>query len=218
MKIKVSEKIGSVSAEAVMPKKPIAVLNLAHGAGAGMQHPFMKQLSDELSKLQIGSIRFNFPFTENKKGRPDAPPVAHATIEAVIVSTIKKYPDVPLFIGGKSFGGRMGSQLMSEKEIVSVNGIVFFGFPLHQPGNPGIERADHLKKVKVPMLFLQGTRDALADFKMIQVVTKELKKAKLVSFDGADHSFKAGKQNLIPVLAEATANWISKNNLSSYRA
>jgi hypothetical protein len=210
VKIKVSEKIGSVSTEVVMPKKPTAVLVLAHGAGAGMQHPFMKQLSEELSKLQIGSVRFNFPFTENKKGRPDVPPVAHATIEATIAAVIKKYPDTPLFIGGKSFGGRMSSQLMSTKNLDKVKGIVFFGFPLHQPGNPGTERAEHLKAVKIPMLFLQGTRDALADFNMIQEVTKRLKKAKLVSFEGADHSFKAPKQNLIPALAEATANWINK--------
>lgn len=209
MKIKVSEKIGSVSAEIIIPKKPMAMLVLAHGAGAGMHHPFMKQLGEELGKLSIATIRFNFPFTENKKGRPDVPPVAHATIEAAISSALRKYPDLPLFIGGKSFGGRMSSQLMSEKEIEGVNGIVFFGFPLHQPGNPGMERAEHLKKVKVPTLFLQGTRDALADSKMIQKVSKGLKKGTLVSFEGADHSFKAPKQDLIPSLAEATANWIT---------
>lgn len=208
MKIKVSDKIGSVSAEVVMPKSPTAVLVLAHGAGAGMQHPFMKQLSDELSKQSIGSIRFNFPFTENKKGRPDVPAVAHATIEAIISATLRKYPKIPLFISGKSFGGRMSSQLMSTNEIEEVMGIVFYGFPLHQPGNPGIERAEHLKKVKVPMLFLQGTRDALADFKLIQQVTRGLKKAKLITYENADHSFKAPKQNLIPALAEATATWI----------
>jgi predicted alpha/beta-hydrolase family hydrolase len=210
MKIKISEKIGSVSAEVIIPKKAVAVLVLAHGAGAGMNHPFMEQLSNELSKFQIGTVRFNFPFTENKKGRPDVPAVAHATIEAVVLSASKKYPKLPLFISGKSFGGRMSSQLLSTKEIELVSGIIFFGFPLHQPGNPGIERADHLRKVKVPMLFLQGTRDALADFTMIQKVTKGLKKAKLVSFEGADHSFKASKQNLIPVLAESAATWIYK--------
>lgn len=210
MKIKVSEKIGSVTAEAASPKKPVALLVLAHGAGAGMNHPFMSQLSNELNKLQVATLRFNFPFVENKKGRPDPPAVAHAAIEAAIAAGKKKFPSIPLFISGKSFGGRMSSQLMSSKNVEDVQGIVFYGFPLHQPGNPGIERADHLKQVKVPMLFLQGTRDALADIKLIQQVTKELKKAKLVSYEGADHSFKAPKQNLIPALAEATSEWVNK--------
>jgi predicted alpha/beta-hydrolase family hydrolase len=210
MKIKVSDKIGSVTAEVVAPEKPVAILVLAHGAGAGMQHPFLKQLSDELSKLRIATLRFNFPFVENKKGRPDLPAVAHATIEAAIATARKKFPSLPLFISGKSFGGRMSSQLLSLKEIEDVMGIVFYGFPLHQPGNPGMERAEHLKNVKVPMLFLQGTRDALADITLIQKVVKGLKKAKLVSFEGADHSFKAPKQNLIPALAEESAKWIEK--------
>jgi len=208
MKIKVSDKIGSVSAEVISPEKPKAILVLAHGAGAGMMHPFMKSLCDELCERNIATLRFNFPFIEQKKGRPDLPPIAHATIEVAIQAAEKKFPDIPLFAGGKSFGGRMTSQLMASKGISSVQGIIFFGFPLHQPGNPGMERADHLKQVKVPMLFLQGTRDALADFMLIQKVVKGLKKSKLVSFEGADHSFKAPKQNLIPALAESVAKWI----------
>ena len=214
MKIKISDKIGLVSAEITKPARPVAILVLAHGSGAGMQHPFMQQLSAELDKLNIATLLFNFPFTENKKGRPDLPAVAHATIEAAIDAASKKLPELPLFISGKSFGGRMSSQLMSSKEIEEVRGIIFYGFPLHQPGNPGLERANHLKKVKVPMLFLQGTRDALADFKLITQVTKGLKKTKLVSFEGADHSFKAPKQNLIPVLAKETADWIKEINIS----
>jgi predicted alpha/beta-hydrolase family hydrolase len=173
-------------------------------------HPFMTSLCDELATLSIATLRFNFPFTENKKGRPDVPAVAHATIEAAIEAGAKKFPGVPLFVSGKSFGGRMSSQLLSTKEIESVSGIIFYGFPLHQPGNPGTERADHLKKVKVPMLFLQGTRDALADIKLIKELCKGLKKSTLISFDGADHSFKAPKQNLIPVLAKESAAWIDK--------
>jgi len=209
MKIKVSDKIGSVSGEIISPEKPKAILVLAHGAGAGMKHPFMKSLSDELCLRGIATLRFNFPFIEQKKGRPDLPAVAHTTIEVAIQATEKKFPDVPLFAGGKSFGGRMTSQLMASKEIPAVQGVIFFGFPLHQPGNPGVERADHLKQVKVPMLFLQGTRDALADLELIQKVVKGLKKSKLISFEGADHSFKAPRQNLIPVLAESVANWIA---------
>jgi predicted alpha/beta-hydrolase family hydrolase len=208
MKIKVSDKIGSVSAEIIKPTKPKAVLVLAHGAGAGMNHPFMKSLCEALAEQGIATCRFNFPFTENKKGRPDVPAVAHATIEAAIVKASAECKKLPLFVGGKSFGGRMSSQLMALKTVENVSGLVFVGFPLHQPGNPSIERAEHLKDVKVPMLFLQGTRDALADFKMIQQVTKKLKLAKLVSFENADHSFKAPKQNLIPALAEASARWM----------
>lgn len=209
MKIKVSDKIGSVSAEITKPDKPKAVLVLAHGAGAGMNHPFMKSLCDELAALGIATLRFNFPFTENKKGRPDVPPVAHVTIEAAIAKGAKEFAKIPLFVGGKSFGGRMSSQLMALKNVEGVSGLVFVGFPLHQPGNPSIERAEHLKDVKVPMLFLQGTRDALADFKMMGQVTKKLKLATLVSFENADHSFKAPKQNLIPKLAEETAKWMT---------
>jgi uncharacterized protein len=208
MKIKVSDKVGSVSAEISSPEKPRAVLVLAHGAGAGMLHQFMKSLSDELGKQAIATLRFNFPFIELKKGRPDLPAVAQAAIAAAIEAGGKKFPGIPLYAGGKSFGGRMTSQLMAIKNIPAVKGVVFFGFPLHQPGNPGVERADHLKEVKVPMLFLQGTRDALADFKLIQQVVKKLKNSTLVSFEGADHSFKSGKQNLIPALAESFVNWI----------
>ncbi len=210
MRISISEKIGSVSAEIIMPEKPKGVLVLAHGAGAGMVHPFMKALSEALCKLDMATLRFNFPFIENKKGRPDLPAEAHATIEVAIAFAKKKFPGVPIFAGGKSFGGRMTSQLMAAKNLASVNGIILFGFPLHQPGNAGVERAEHLKDVKVPMLFLQGTRDALADFTLIQQVVKGLKKAKLISFEGADHSFKSGKQNLIPSLADEAANWMLK--------
>jgi predicted alpha/beta-hydrolase family hydrolase len=209
MKIKVSDKIGSVSAEITKPAKPKAVLVLAHGAGAGMDHPFMKSLCDELAALGIATLRFNFPFTENKKGRPDVPPVAHATIEAATAKGVEEFPKIPLFVGGKSFGGRMSSQLLSSKKVAGVSGLVFVGFPLHQPGNPSIERAEHLKEVKVPMLFLQGTHDALADIKLVKQVTKKLKLATVIEFENADHSFKAPKQNLIPKLAEEIASWVT---------
>lgn len=210
MKLRVSDKIGRVSIEIIDPGDPKAILVLAHGAGAGMLHPFMKSLSVELGVRSIATLRFNFPFIEQQKGRPDFPAVAHATIEAAIECAVKKFQGIPLFAGGKSFGGRMTSQLMAAKNIPSVNGLVFFGFPLHQPGNPGVERAQHLNDVKVPMLFLQGTRDALADFKLIQQVVNGLKKSKLISFEGADHSFKAGKQNSIPAMADETARWVLK--------
>ena len=211
MKFSVSDKIGSVSYEILSPTKPKAILVLAHGAGAGMNHPFMKSLSEELLAYSIATLRFNFPFIELKKKRPDFPGVAHATIQAAIQWAAEQFRGTPLFAGGKSFGGRMTSQLMATKEIEEVKGLLFFGFPLHQPGNRGVERAEHLKNVKVPMLFLQGTRDALSDFQLIQQVVNGLPKTTLVSFEGADHSFKAGKQNLIPQLGKCSADWIEEH-------
>src|ERR1044071_8974818 len=195
MKLKGSDKIDSVTGEVTEPKKMNAIFTFAHGAGAPMNHPFMTTMSKELEKFGIGTFRFNFPSMEAKKGRPDVPAVAHATIEAAANYIHKEYPKTPLFLSGKSFGGRMSSQYLAKFQPDFVNGIAFFGFPLHAPGAPSIERADHLKEIKVPMLFLQGTRDALADWDLITQVTKGLPKATLVKFEGADHSFKAGKNN-----------------------
>lgn len=206
--IKVSASIGTVTGKVVEAKKPRAVLVLAHGAGAGMDHPFMKSLSEALAEEGITTLRYNFPFTENKKGRPDPPAVATKTVEAAVNKAIELFPKLPVLAGGKSFGGRMSSTFVSEKKPDAVRGLVFFGFPLHRPGDPSIERAEHLLSIQQPMLFLQGTRDALADLASLKKVIKKLKKPTLIAFEGADHSFKAGKENLIPKLAEATAMWL----------
>lgn len=210
MKIRISEKIGSVSAELTEPKKMSALFTFAHGAGAPMNHPFMKTMSKELEQLGIGTLRFNFPYMEAKKGRPDVPAVAHATIEAAASHLHKEFPKLPVFLSGKSFGGRMSSQYMSKSAPDFVKGLAFFGFPLHAPGQASTDRAEHLKDIKVPMLFLQGTRDSLAQWDMIVSVTESLPKATLVKFEGADHSFKAGKANLLPELAKAVAEWVTK--------
>src|SRR5689334_24949184 len=135
VKISVSDSIGKVSGEIIQPEKMKSMLVLAHGAGAGMNHPFMTALSKALAELEIGTLRFNFPFTENKKKRPDVPAVAHKAIEAAIQKAIELFPSTPLFAGGKSFGGRMTSQYFSKQDIKEVKGIVFVGFPLHPPGN-----------------------------------------------------------------------------------
>jgi len=206
----VSPAIGKISAEFMVPEKPIAVMTLAHGAGAGMHHPFMVALSTLLADANIATFRFNFPFMENKKGRPDTPAVAHKTIEAAIEKAHKLLPDVPLFAAGKSFGGRMSSQYLSTHPSPIVKGIIFYGFPLHQPGKPSLERAAHLKDVKVPMLFLQGTKDELANYDLIQEVCGSLSKATLVTIEGANHAFKAGKLDVFPLLANATKTWIEK--------
>lgn len=207
-KLRISEVIGPVSADLYQPDRPKAVLTLAHGAGADKDHPFMVSLAKELFKHNIATLRFNFPFMEWKKGRPDAPAVAQKTIEIAVKKAAELFPSIPLYVSGKSFGGRMSSQFVAASKPKNVKGIIFYGFPLHAAGEPGTERADHLKNVKVPMLFLQGTRDALAEWSLIEKVTKEISTATLIKIDGADHSFKKGKEDLIPFLAEATRNWI----------
>lgn len=174
-----------------------------------MNHPFMKSAAVAMAEDALATMRFNFPFSEHKKGRPDVPPVAHKTIEAALNKAHELYPKLPVFASGKSFGGRMSSQYLSTGAMDFVKGIVFFGFPLHAPGKPSMDRADHLKGIKVPMLFLQGTRDALAEWNLIEQVTDTLPLATLVKFEGADHSFKKGKENLIPSLVGAIEQWIA---------
>jgi len=210
LKISVSESIGQVSAELISGESPLAIMALAHGAGAGMNHPFMKSLAEALADLGIATLRFNFPFAEQKKNRPDFPAVAHKTIESALNKAHELFPKLPVFAAGKSFGGRMSSQYLSATSPDYVKGIVFFGFPLHAPGKASIERGEHLKAVKVPLLFLQGTRDALAEWTLIEQVSKGLSKATLIKIEGADHSFKKGKENLIPVLADEAASWMNK--------
>jgi len=212
LSLEVSPAIGNVSAECVVPEKAKCIITLAHGAGAGMNHSFMIALAKTLSEASIATMRFNFPFTENKKGRPDPPAVAHKTIQAAISKAKELFPELPLFVAGKSFGGRMTSQFLSAHHDATVKGIIFYGFPLHPSGKPSTERAEHLKDVKVPMLFLQGTKDELATWDLIESVCESLPRAKLVRIEGADHSFKAGKQNVIQVLADITNDWIEKIN------
>jgi len=211
LKLAVSDSVGKVSAELISGDNPIAIMALAHGAGAGMNHPFMKSLAVALADLGIATLRFNFPFAEQKKNRPDFPAVAHKTIESALNKAHELLPKVAVFAAGKSFGGRMGSQFLSATSPDFVKGIIFFGFPLHAPGKASIERAEHLKGVRVPMLFLQGTRDALAEWTLIEQVTKKLSKATLIKIDGADHSFKKGKENLIPFLANETLEFVKKH-------
>src|SRR5215831_17492729 len=187
--IKISPAIGTVSAECISSAKSKTILTIAHGAGAGMNHPFMLKLSESLADLDIATLRFNFPFMEGKKGRPDTPPVAHAAVEQAIAKAKNLFPDLPLFVSGKSFGGRMTSQYLSKHHDDSVKGIIFYGFPLHPPGKPSIERAEHLKEVKSPMLFLSGSRDEFATWDLIEKVCSSLRLATLVKIEGANHAF-----------------------------
>ena len=210
LSLKISKEIGSVSAETMVPTDPKAILTIAHGAGAGMHHEFMITLSRSLAEEGIATMRFNFPFMENKKGRPDSPTVAHKTIEAAIEKAQKLFPNTALFVGGKSFGGRMTSQYMAANHHDAVAGIIFYGFPLHAPGKPSIERADHLKDVRSPMLFLQGSRDEFATWKLITKVCASLPNAELVKIEGANHAFKAGKQDIMGKLRTLTNEWVEK--------
>ncbi|SHN44924.1 alpha/beta fold hydrolase [Chitinophaga sp. CF418] len=209
-KLDVSPAIGTVSARYIAPARPECIFTLAHGAGAGMDHIFMETLANALSEAGIATLRFNFPFTENKKGRPDSPAVAHATIEAAIKKAHELAPKLPLFASGKSFGGRMSSQYLAAHPDSKVAGLVFYGFPLHPAGKPSIERADHLKEIKIPMLFLQGSKDTLATWDLIETVCASLRKATLVKLEGADHSFKAGKKDVMSLLIDETKKWVGK--------
>jgi len=208
--LQVSPNIGSVTAECIIPEKGKCVMTLAHGAGAGMNHSFMISLARSLAGEGIVTLRFNFPFAEYKKGRPDPPAVAHKAVESAIQKANQLFPKLPVFAAGKSFGGRMSSQYLALHPDSSVRGIIFYGFPLHPSGKPSIERAEHLKEIKIPMLFLQGSNDALAAWDLIESVCASLRHATLVRLEGVDHSFKAGKVDVMQILVAETNTWIEK--------
>src|SRR5262249_28895602 len=164
----------AVSALSWVPPRARACYLLAHGAGAGMAHPFMHAVAAGLAERDIATLRYQFPYMENRGKRPDAPKLAHATVRAAAAQALQLAPRLPLVAGGKSFGGRMTSQAQAASPLPGVRGLAFLGFPLHPAGRPSDERAEHLFEVQVPMLFLQGTRDALADTQLISSVTKRL--------------------------------------------
>ena len=172
------------------PASAKACYVFAHGAGADMKHAFMESMAQGLAERCIASLRFNFPFMEQGSKRPDSPAVAHAAVRAAIAEAVRHMPGVPLFAGGKSYGGRMSTQAQAAEPLPGVKGLVLLGFPLHPAGKPSTERVAHLAGVKLPMLFLQGTRDGLADLDLITQTTAKLgNKASLHIVDGADHAF-----------------------------
>jgi uncharacterized protein len=179
-----------VSGLLLVPDGAKACLVLAHGAGAGMSHPFMTAIAAGLHERGVASLRYQFPYMEKGSRRPDGPALAHTAVRAAVHEANLRCPDLPLFAGGKSFGGRMTSQAQADAPLANVRGVVFLGFPLHPANKPSIVRARHLFDVRIPMLFLQGQRDALADFRLMTEVTEELGAgATLVWFPDADHSF-----------------------------
>jgi uncharacterized protein len=250
MRIEGGPDVGAVSALLALPARARAILALAHGAGAGMRHPFMEAVAEELAARDVATLRYQFPYTEAGRKRPDHPAVATATVRAAIAAAGREAPSLPLFAGGKSFGGRMTSQALAgdagragafsasgdagasggaggagasggaggagggRVAADVVRGVVFLGFPLHPPGRPGTARADHLARVAAPMLFVQGTRDALAELSLVGGVVAGLgPRATLHVIEGADHSFRVPRRSgrtdeeALREIGETVARW-----------
>jgi predicted alpha/beta-hydrolase family hydrolase len=179
-----------VSALLHLPPAATACYVLAHGAGAGMDHPSMVAIAAELATRSIATLRFQFPYMERRTRRPDPPSVCHATVRAAVAEAARLAPTLALIAGGRSFGGRMTSQAQAIEPLPGVKGLAFIGFPLHPAGKPSVERAEHLREVKVPMLFLQGTRDELAKLQRLQPLVQQIgARATLKLLQDADHSF-----------------------------
>lgn len=179
-----------VSARWLLPPAARACYVLAHGAGAGMLHPFMQATATVLAQQGVGTLRFQFPYLERGSRRPDAPPLCHATVRAAVAAAHERCPQLPLFAGGRSFGGRMSSQAQAQSPLPAVRGLVFLGFPLHPAGKPDTQRAQHLQRVAVPMLFVQGTHDALAErMRLLQVLGELGARVSSEWVPDADHAF-----------------------------
>jgi len=205
---------GEVSAFLLRPTDAWLIYVLAHGAGAGMHHPFLEKISAALASCGIATFRYQFPYMEAGRRRPDPPALLEATVEAAVAQAGELAPELPLVAGGKSLGGRMTSSAAASGLLSRVRGLVFLGFPLHPPGQPGTHRADHLRNVDWPMLFLQGSRDGFARLDLIREVTDSLGgRARLHLVDQADHSFgvlkRSGRsaEQIIKELTDAISNW-----------
>ncbi|HEX4618605.1 MAG TPA: alpha/beta family hydrolase [Steroidobacteraceae bacterium] len=180
----------TVSARLLVPAAARACYVFAPGAGAGMDHGSMRAVATGLAELGVATLRYQFPYRERGARRPDPPPLCHATVRAAVAHAARLLPEVPLVAGGRSFGGRMTSQAQALEPLAGVRGLAFLGFPLHPAGEPSEQRAEHLAKVSIPMLFLQGTRDALADRALMEAAVGRLgARATLSLLEGADHSF-----------------------------
>ena len=214
--VRVSKSAGEVHAVLLRPGDAAWLLVLAHGAGAGMHHSFMEGVASALASNGVATFRYQFPYMEQQRKRPDPPALLTATVRAAVSAASKAAPGLPLCAGGKSLGGRMTSLAVSQDPELAaqIRGLVFFGFPLHPAGRPGSERAEHLTRVQVPMLFLQGTRDTLADLSLLHPLCDRLAPlATLHVVDGADHSFhmlkRAGKRDaeVLSDLGRTVASW-----------
>ena len=189
-------RVGDVSGLLLRPDGARLLYVLAHGAGAGMRHPFLESIAQGLAERSIATLRYQFLYMERRARRPDPPAVAAATVRAAVAEAARVAPGLPLIAGGKSFGGRMTSTAQAGEPLPGVRGLVFLGFPLHPPGRPGDSRAEHLAQVQIPMLFLQGTRDDFADLQLLRPVVNRLgERATLHLVEGGDHSFKVLKRS-----------------------
>ena len=208
-----------VSGLLLAPPKARACYVLAHGAGAGMHHAFMTAVAEGLAERDVATLRYQFPYMEQAgergRGRPDAPPVAMGTVRAAVAEAVRRLPALALFAGGKSFGGRMTSQAQASEAMPGVRGLAFIGFPLHAAGKPSDTRAKHLADIKVPLLFLQGTRDALADLGLMEGLATRLgKSTTLHLFQDADHMFhvpaRSGRKDgdVLNELCDVLADWM----------
>jgi hypothetical protein len=207
-----------------LPSHAQACFVLAHGAGAGMQHAFLETLATGLAACGVAALRYQFPYMERGSRRPDPPKLCHATVRAAVAEAARLAPGIPLFAGGKSFGGRMTSQAQAASPLPGMQGIAFLGFPLHPPKQPSDARFHHLLDVKIPTLFLQGTRDALADLTLLEPLVASLGElATLKVFQDADHSFhvpaRTGRKDaeVMIDLAQAVADWIASVSARSPR-
>jgi len=186
---------------------------LAHGAGAGMRHAWLQRMAEALAGEGVATFRYQFPYTQAGRKRIDPPAVLHGAVRAAVEAAREAAPDLPLIAGGKSMGGRMTTQAQAEAPLPGVRGIVLLGFPLHAAGAPSVKRAEHLDRVQVPLLFLQGTRDDLADMALLRPIVEQLPRAHLRIIDGADHSFHVLKRSgrtdaeVLRELASALAEW-----------
>jgi predicted alpha/beta-hydrolase family hydrolase len=212
--LKIEAGTATVSALLIRPEPARACYVFAHGAGAGMTHAFMEQAATGLAARGIASLRCQFPYMEKGSKRPDPPAVAHAAVRAAVAEAARACPGLPLIAGGKSFGGRMTSQAQAKAPLAGVAGLAFFGFPLHAAGKPSADRADHLADVRVPMLFLQGTNDKLAELALLKPVVEGLgARARLHLVEGADHSFhvpaRSGRNDreVMEEVLDAFAGW-----------
>lgn len=214
LRLHISDLVGDVAAFLLRPPEAWLLYVLAHGAGAGMRHQFMEQISASLAALGVATFRYQFPYMEAGRGRPDAPSLLETSVRAAVTRAGEIVPELPVIAGGKSLGGRMTSSATAAQPLDRVRGLAFLGFPLHPPGQPGTRRAEHLHQVNIPMLFLQGTRDAFARLDLITEVCRSLEpRATLRVVQDADHSFGVPRRSgrtpgqVHEELAGAIAEW-----------
>ena len=212
----VNEKAEEVSGLLQMPKGAEALLVVAHGAGAGMRHRFMEDVAAKLAERRVATLRYQFPYMEKGSKRPDSEAVLTATVRSAVAAAERFAGEIPIFAGGKSMGGRMTSLAEARESLNGIKGMIFFGFPLHAAGKPSAERGKHLAEINVPMLFLQGSRDTLADLKLLKPLCQSLgKRAELFIVDGGDHSLHMLKSSgrsdgeVLDEVVEKAAAWMA---------